>query len=407
SLHTTVVYRDGKPLEIQIRTHEMHRNAEYGVAAHWRYKEKSALISDDYEQKVSLIRNLLSWSQEVEDNTDALDGLPADVFRGRVYVITPRGDVVDLPYGSTPIDFAYQVHTTVGHRCRGAKVNGMLVTLDYQLQTGDKIEILTANRGGPSRDWLNPNLGLVKNARTRSKIKQWFKQQDREQNLEHGKVLIEKEFKRLGIGQLNLEEFLDDFHVRTVDDLYVGIGCGDIPIGRLVNRIAETLHPPELETLEIVPALPSRAKPGDAVTVMGLKGLATTMARCCRPMPGDEIIGYITRGRGATIHRSDCPNVLRVTETDRLVKVDWGTEEKTYPIPLQIKAYERQGLISDISAIISSEPVRLINLSLNNRQNLVIINLILEISGISQLSRLLARLENLPNVIQAIRVRPG
>ena len=407
SLHTTVVYRDGKPLEIQIRTHEMHRNAEYGVAAHWRYKEKSALISDDYEQKVSLIRNLLSWSQEVEDNTDALDGLPADVFRDRVYVITPRGDVVDLPYGSTPIDFAYQVHTTVGHRCRGAKVNGKLVTLDYQLQTGDKIEILTANRGGPSRDWLNPNLGLVKNSRTRSKIKQWFKQQDREQNLEHGKVLIEKEFKRLGIGQLNLEEFLDDFHVRTVDDLYVGIGCGDIPIGRLVNRIAETLHPPELETLEIVPALPSRAKPGDAVTVMGLKGLATTMARCCRPMPGDEIIGYITRGRGATIHRSDCPNVLRVTETDRLVKVDWGTEEKTYPIPLQIKAYERQGLISDISAIISSEPVRLINLSLNNRQNLVIINLILEISGISQLSRLLARLENLPNVIQAIRVRPG
>jgi len=170
SLHTTVVYKDGKPLEIQIRTHEMHRNAEFGVAAHWRYKEKSALISDDYEQKVSLIRNLLSWSQEVEEDTDALDGLPSDVFRDRVYVITPRGDVVDLPFGSTPIDFAYQVHTNVGHRCRGAKVNGKLVTLDYKLQTGDKIEILTANRGGPSRDWLNPSLEMVKSARTRSKI---------------------------------------------------------------------------------------------------------------------------------------------------------------------------------------------------------------------------------------------
>ncbi|MEL7645067.1 MAG: bifunctional (p)ppGpp synthetase/guanosine-3',5'-bis(diphosphate) 3'-pyrophosphohydrolase [Anaerolineaceae bacterium] len=407
SLHTSVVYKDGKPLEIQIRTHEMHRNAEFGVAAHWRYKEKSSLISDDYEQKVSLIRNLLAWSQEVEDGSDTPDGLPADVFGDRVYVITPRGDVVDLPYGSTPIDFAYQVHTNVGHRCRGAKVNGKLVTLDYKLQTGDKIEILTANRGGPSRDWLNPSLGMVKSARTRSKIKQWFKQQDREQNLEHGKMLIEKEFKRLGIGQIDLLEFLEDFHVRTLDDLYVGIGTGDIPIGRLVNRIAETQHPPESEKFELVPSIPSRAKPGDTVTVMGLKGLATTMARCCSPMPGDEIIGYITRGRGATIHRSDCPNVLRVTDKERLVKVDWGTEEKTFPIPLQIKAYDRQGLMTDISNIISSEPVRLIDLSLSNRQNLVVINLVLEISGISQLSRLLVRLENLPNVIQAIRVRPG
>jgi GTP pyrophosphokinase len=385
----------------------MHRNAEFGVAAHWRYKEKSALISDDYEQKVSLIRNLLSWSQEVEEDTDALDGLPSDVFRDRVYVITPRGDVVDLPFGSTPIDFAYQVHTNVGHRCRGAKVNGKLVTLDYKLQTGDKIEILTANRGGPSRDWLNPSLEMVKSARTRSKIKQWFKQQDRDQNLEHGKMLIDKEFKRLGIGQIDLLEFLDYFHVRSVEDLYVGIGTGDIPIGRLVNRIAETQNPPESETLELVPSIPSRAKPGDTVIVMGLKGLATTMARCCSPMPGDEIIGYITRGRGATIHRSDCPNILRVTDKERLVKVDWGTEEKTFPIPLQIKAYDRQGLMTDISNIISSEPVRLIDLSLNNRQNLVVINLVLEISGISQLSRLLVRLENLPNVIQAIRVRPG
>jgi len=407
SLHTTVIYKDGKPLEIQIRTHEMHRNAEFGVAAHWRYKEKSGLISDDYEQKVSLIRNLLSWSQEVEEDSDETGVLPADLFGDRVYVITPKGDVIDLPSGSTPIDFAYMVHTNVGHRCRGAKVNGKLVPLDYQLQTGDKIEILTANRGGPSRDWLNPSLGLVKSARTRSKIKQWFKQQDREQNLEHGKLLIEKEFKRLGIGQIDLLEFLDYFHVRTLDDLYVGIGCGDIPIGRLVNRIAETQHAPETETIELVPTIPSKAKPGDTVIVMGLKGLATTMARCCNPMPGDEIIGYITRGRGATIHRSDCPNVLRVIDKERLVKVDWGTEEKTFPIPLQIKAYDRQGLMTDISAIISSEPVRLIDLSLNNRQNLVVINLVLEISGISQLSRLLARLENLPNVIQAIRVRPG
>ncbi|MFZ3069814.1 MAG: bifunctional (p)ppGpp synthetase/guanosine-3',5'-bis(diphosphate) 3'-pyrophosphohydrolase [Anaerolineaceae bacterium] len=407
SLHTTVIYRDGKPLEIQIRTWEMHHNAEYGVAAHWRYKEGSSLISNNYEQKVSLMRNLLAWSQDVEDNQEILEGMRTDVFRDRVYIITPKGDVVDLPYGSTPIDFAYQVHTNIGHRCRGAKINGKLVPLDYVLQTGDKVEILTANRGGPSRDWLNPNLGLVKSARSRSKIKQWFKQQDREQNLDHGKLVVEKEFKRLGLGQIDLNEFLDDFHVKTLDDLYVGIGCGDIPIGRLVNRVGEVQKETLQGTVELVPSAPSKTNVGDAIVVMGLKGLATTPARCCNPMPGDEIIGYITRGRGATIHRSDCPNVLRVKDKERLIKVDWGTAEKTFPVPLQIKAYDRQGLMTDISTVISSEPVRLVDLSMTTKQNLVVVNLILEVGGINQLSRLLARLENLSNVIEAIRVRPG
>ncbi|MFZ3151560.1 MAG: bifunctional (p)ppGpp synthetase/guanosine-3',5'-bis(diphosphate) 3'-pyrophosphohydrolase [Anaerolineaceae bacterium] len=407
SLHTTVIYSDGKPLEIQIRTWEMHYNAEYGVAAHWRYKEGGSLISNDYEQKVSMMRGLLAWSQDVEENQEILEGMRSDVFRDRVYVLTPKGDVVDLPYGSTPIDFAYQVHTDIGHRCRGAKINGKLVTLDYALQTGDKVEILTANRGGPSRDWLNPNLGLVKSPRSRSKIKQWFKQQDRDQNLDHGKLVIEKEFKRLGLGQIDLNEFLDDFHVKTLDDLYVGIGCGDIPIGRLVNRVAELQKEALQKEMELIPSTPSKPAVGDAVMVMGLKGLATTPARCCNPMPGDEIIGYITRGRGATIHRSDCPNVLRVKDKERLIKVDWGTAEKTFPVPLQIKAYDRQGLMADISAIISSEPVRLVDLSMSTRQHLVVVNLIVEVGGINQLSRLLARLENLSNVIEAIRVRPG
>lgn len=407
SLHTTVIYSDGKPLEIQIRTWEMHYNAEYGVAAHWRYKEGGSLISNDYEQKVSMMRGLLAWSQEIEENQEILEGMRSDVFRDRVYVLTPKGDVVDLPYGSTPIDFAYQVHTDIGHRCRGAKINGKLVTLDYTLQTGDKVEILTANRGGPSRDWLNPNLGLVKSPRSRSKIKQWFKQQDRDQNLDHGKLVIEKEFKRLGLGQIDLNEFLDDFHVKTLDDLYVGIGCGDIPIGRLVNRVAELQKEALQKEMELIPSSPSKPAVGDTVMVMGLKGLATTPARCCNPMPGDEIIGYITRGRGATIHRSDCPNVLRVKDKERLIKVDWGTAEKTFPVPLQIKAYDRQGLMADISAIISSEPVRLVDLSMTTRQHLVVVNLIVEVGGINQLSRLLARLENLSNVIEAIRIRPG
>jgi len=296
SLHTTVIYKDGKPLEIQIRTWEMHYNAEYGVAAHWRYKESNAPISNDYEQKVNILRSLLTWSMDMEESQEGTERQHLDVLQDRVYVITPKDDVVELPYGSTPIDFAYMVHTDIGHRCRGAKVNGKLVPLDYQLKTGDQVEILTANRGGPSRDWLNPNLGMVKSPRTRAKIKQWFKQQDREQNLEHGKLIVEKEFKRLGITQIDLNQFLDDFHVKTLDDLYVGIGCGDIPIGRLVNRIAETQRVTEPETIEVMPTLPTKVKPSDTVTVMGLKGLATTMARCCNPMPGDEIIGYITAG---------------------------------------------------------------------------------------------------------------
>ncbi len=407
SLHTAVVYTDGIPLEIQIRTWEMHNNAEYGVAAHWRYKENGSLISTNYEQKVSMMRGLLAWSQDIEDNQELLEGMRSGVFRDRVYVLTPRGDVVDLPYGSTPIDFAYQVHTNIGHRCRGAKINGKLVSLDYILQTGDKVEILTANRGGPSRDWLNPNLGLVKSSRSRSKIKQWFKQQDREQNLSHGKILIEKEFKRLGIAQIDLGDFVEYFHVKTIEDLYVGVGCGDIPIGRLVNRISEVQKESLPEEIELIPSAPTKNAAEDSVTVMGLKGLATAMARCCNPMPGDEIIGYITRGKGVTIHRSDCPNVLRVRDTERLIKVDWGVAEKTLPVPLQIKAYDRQGLMADISAVISTEPVRLVDLSMKIRQHMVRINLIVEVSGINQLSRLLARLENLSNVIEAIRVKPG
>ena len=407
SLHTAVIYSDGKPLEVQIRTWEMHHNAEYGIAAHWRYKENAATLSIDYEKKVQSMRNLLAWSQEVDDSQALIEGMKSDIFHDRVYVFTPRGDVVDLPNGSTPIDFAYQVHTDIGHRCRGARVNGKLVTLDYTLHTGDQVEILTVNRGGPSRDWLNTNLGLVKSSRSRSKIKQWFKQQAREQNLEHGKLLIEKEFKRLGLTNIDLDDYVSSFNVRTLDDLYVGIGCGDISIGRLITKIEELSKPSLAELDELIPETPRSIGDSAAVTVMGLSGMATNFAHCCNPMPGDEIIGYITRGRGVTIHRSGCPNALRVRDTERLIRVDWGSATQTFPVPIQITSYDRQGLMADISAILSSEPARLVDLSLSSKQHIVKINLIVEIADISQLSRLLARFENIPNVIEAIRVRPG
>ncbi len=407
SLHTAVIYSDGKPLEVQIRTWEMHHNAEYGIAAHWRYKESTTTLSSDYERRVQSMRNLLAWSQEVDDNQFLIDGMKSDLFHDRVYILTPRSDVIDLPKGSTPIDFAYQVHTDIGHRCRGARVNGKLVTLDYTLHTGDQVEILTVNRGGPSRDWLNTNLGLVKSPRSRAKIKQWFKQQAREQNLEHGKLLVEKEFKRLGLTSIDLEDYVSSFNVRTLEDLYVGIGCGDIPMGKLITRIEELSKPSLGEVDELIPESPRSSADSTSITVTGLSGLATNFARCCNPMPGDEIIGYITRGRGVTIHRSDCPNALRVRDTERLIKVDWGSATQTFPVPLQITSYDRQGLMADISAVLSSEPARLVDLSLSTRQHIVKINLIVEISDISQLSRLLARLENLPNVIEATRIKPG
>lgn len=410
SLHTAVIFDDGKPLEVQIRTQEMHESAEYGIAAHWRYKEDLTNIKESYQQKISWLRSLFQWHQEDEDAEELVDGWKSDVFKDRVYILTPQGDIIDLPAGSTPIDFAYYVHTEIGNRCRGAKVNGKLVSLDYVLETGNQVEILTAKRGGPSRDWLNPNLGLVKTSRARSKIKQWFKRQDRESNLTQGKVILEKEFKRLGIKEIIFDDLLPELGIKSVDDLYVAIGCGDIGVGRVVNKIAE-MEEEELDSdldleLDLVEE-PTTIMPSDAVRVMGLKGIATTIGKCCNPMPGDDIIGYITRGRGATIHREDCPNILRVNEKERLVRVSWGQPGKTFTVPIQIKAYDRQGLMSDISNIITDESVSLIDMNMKMNQHLAVIKLVIGVRGISQLSRILTKLESLPNVFEAKRRRPG
>lgn len=405
SLHTAVIYDDGKPLEVQIRTMEMHQNAEYGIAAHWRYKERGPK-DELYEQRINWLRKLMEWRQEIEDAQEFVEGMKSDVFQDRVYVFTPRGDIIDLPAGSTPIDFAYHVHTEIGNRCRGAKINGKLVTLDYTLKTGDQVEILTAKQGGPSRDWLNPSLGLVKTQRARSKIRAWFKKQDREQNLTQGKAIFEKELRRLGITDVDVEKLAQDFDFKNAEDLYVAIGCGDVGLGRVVNRISDenAKKDPFIFTLH----QPKDTKPsGNGVTVLGLKGLLTTFARCCNPAPGDEIVGYITRGRGATIHRQDCPNVLRLKERERIVKVTWGEPHQTYPVHVLVKAYDRQGLMNDISMIIGNEEVNLLDIDLKVTHNLASIHMVLEISDINQLSRVLTRIENLPNVLEAHRTNPG
>jgi guanosine-3',5'-bis(diphosphate) 3'-pyrophosphohydrolase len=404
SLHTAVIYDDGRPVEVQIRTKEMNENAEFGIASHWRYKEGGT--RDKYDERINWLRRVMEWRQDVDDAQEFVDGMKTDVFKDRVYVFTPHGDIIDLPAGSTPIDFAYHVHTNVGNRCRGAKVNNKLVPLDYALHTGEQVEILTAKQGGPSRDWLNPSLGLVRTQRARSKIRAWFKKQDQDQNVSQGKEVLVHEIQRLGLPELDddgLKHLASRFG-RSLEELYVALGCGDMNIARVVNTLMETKESDDV--LVVVPPS-SDAVPTEAVTVLGLKGLLTSMGKCCNPTPGDEIIGYITRGHGATIHRQDCPNMLRIQDRERLVKVSWGENVRTYPVPIRIRAYDRQGLMGDITTMLNSESVNMVDVQVRINKNLADLRIVIEVKDIAQLSRILARIENLPNVLEAQRIRGG
>jgi guanosine-3',5'-bis(diphosphate) 3'-pyrophosphohydrolase len=406
SLHTAVIYDDGKTLEVQIRTPQMHENSEYGIAAHWRYKEGHRR-DDAYEQKIHWLRKLMEWRQDVDDASDFMDAMKSDVFDDRVYVFTPHGDIIDLPAGSTPIDFAFHIHTEIGHRCRGAKIDGKLVSLDYKLQTGNSVEILTAKRGGPSRDWLNPSLEMVKSQRARSKIRQWFKRQDREQNISHGRLLLDRELRRLGLDEISFDKISKGLGFGQAEDLLAAIGCGDIHLGKIVNEIVgeqeEEFEIPE----KIEPSLLARPVPTEEVSILGLKGLLTNLARCCKPVPGDPIIGYITRGRGATIHRQDCPNVLRIKDTERLVQVSWGQPKQTYPVSIRLRAYDRDGLMRDVSTLVSNEGINMSSIQVSTKNSLATFDLVMGVTDISQLSRVLNRLEALPNVLEARRLRPG
>jgi GTP diphosphokinase / guanosine-3',5'-bis(diphosphate) 3'-diphosphatase len=404
SLHTAVIYDDKRPLEVQIRTSEMHQNAEYGIAAHWRYKE-GAHRDKSYEQRINWLRNMMEWRSDVNDAQEFVEGMKSDVFQDRVYVFTPRGDIIDLSAGSTPIDFAYHVHTDIGHRCRGARVNGKLVPLYQELKTGDQVEILTAKRGGPSRDWLNPNLGLVKTQRARTKIKAWFKKQEDEQNLAQGRATLERELQRLGITNTNFEKMARELGYKIPEEMFISLGNGDLSVNKVIKQLSETEETADI--LEVtIPA--HEVKPStDAVEVVGLKGLLSTIARCCNPMPGDQIVGYITRGRGATIHRQDCPNILRRKDTERLLQVDWGKVERTFPVQITVKAYDRQGLMGDISTLLQAENVNIADVSVNFNRTVADIKLVVEIRDLAQLSRVLTRIENLPNVLEAQRTKPG
>lgn len=402
SLHTSVVGPDGKPLEVQIRTHRMHGRAELGIAAHWRYKEH-ARRDVAFEAKIAWLRSLMEWQQEVTDAWEFIDSVKSDVFQDRVYTFTPKGDIIDLPTGSTSIDFAYHIHTEIGHRCRGAKVNGQMISLDYQLRNGDQVEILTAKRGRPSRDWLNPHLGYIKTSRARQKIRQWFRRQDRVETVAQGRELLERELKRLGLDQKSYEEIATLFKFDKVDDLLAAIGYGDINAQQIAAKLVQA------ERAEEELELPEAAPPPllvSGVTVRGVGDLLTRLAGCCHPLPGDQIVGYVTRGRGITIHRQDCRNILYLEDKERLIEVDWGEDiKRVFPVMVQVLAYDRTGLMRDITEIMAGERINLsaANVATYAKDHTAVITATLEISSIVQLSRVLAKIEQLPNVFEARR----
>ncbi|MCB0171198.1 MAG: GTP diphosphokinase [Anaerolineae bacterium] len=412
SLHTAVIGPGGKNLEVQIRTFEMHQEAELGVAAHWRYKE-GAKSDPSFDRKINWLRSLMEWKEDVSDAGEFIDQVKAEVFQDRVHVLTPDGDVVDLPFGSTPIDFAYHIHTEVGHRCRGAKVNGRIVPLNYQLKNGDQVEILTAKRGGPSRDWINPHLNYIKTSRARSKVRYWFKYQNFEKNLSDGRFILEREIRRLGIPGISFEKLAHAFKYDRVDDFLAAIGRNDISTPQMVNVINSVIvadEPHAAEEWRNLISLPAPSqKMSTGIHVQGVGNLLTNLAQCCRPVPGDtEILGYITRGRGVTIHRGDCPNVLRLREKapERLIKVDWGTEEgTTYPVDIQVEAFDRPGLLHDITSVVANEKINLatVNVVTKKQESKANIFATLDIANIDQLSRVLAIIEQLPNVIEVRR----
>ena len=409
SLHTAVIGPGGKPIEVQIRTAEMHHIAEFGIAAHWRYKEPGAKRDPVFENKINWMRQLIEWQQDIADARVFVDSLKTDVFRDQVYVFTPKGDIIEMPAGATPIDFAYHVHTEIGNRCGGAKVNGKLVSLDYRLKTGDRVEVLTTKKGGPSRDWLNLGLGLVQTTRAREKIRYYFKHQARAEAIAEGRALLEKELHRLGFDQRNWDELAKFFDCKNADDLLEAIGHEDLSLQtisvKLLEAEREKSAPPPVEPLA-TPTTPQVLEP--ALTVEGVDNLLQHVARCCNPLPGDPVIGYITRGRGITIHRRDCKNILNLdVERERLIAIDWAkTDERTYPVLVQVEAFDRAGLVHDISGIVSAEHVNMLsaNAVAGRRDHVALITAMLEISSADQLTRILNKIDRLPNVIEARRI---
>ncbi|WP_439134150.1 GTP diphosphokinase [Pseudomaricurvus sp.] len=409
SLHTAVIGPDRKVLEVQIRTRAMHEEAEYGVCAHWRYKgtdqEGSA---DSYEQKIAWLRQVLEWHEELGGHP-LEDDLSAGIEQDRVYVFTPDGHIIDFPQGSTPLDFAYRVHTEIGHRCRGAKVNGRIVPLNYALKTADEVEILTGKHESPSRDWMSPALGYLKTGRARAKVQQWFKLQARDQNIAEGRAVLDKEFRRLAMDELDYDALARKLNLVGLEDLYAAVGASDLGVGQVVHAAQKMLAKDTAS--EPVISLVGRAshQHNDSdLFIDGVGNLLTHIAGCCHPVPGDAIMGYITLGRGVSIHRQDCHNILQLQtdEPERIIKVDWGeAPQSVYSVDVMIEAFDRHGLLRDITALLDADHINISAMQTlsDKRKNTVDMMVTIEISSFTELSRVLSRLNQLPNVASARR----
>ena len=406
SLHTAVVGPEGKTLEVQIRSHDMHRHAELGVAAHWRYKEGGGAPAA-FDQKIQFLRQLL---EPTDDGADLLDQIRDDFFEDRVYAISPKGDVVELPASATPLDFAYHVHTQVGHRCRGAKVNGRIVPLTYRIENGDHVEIITGSQSKPSRDWLSPKLGYLAGARARAKVRNWFRQQDRDQHQRQGREILDRELARLGVKDMATDRIAKQLKLKDTDTLCVALGAGDLTSASIATALQN------LRGTELPDRIRSRrhnlqkgSKP-DSTAVSGIGDLMCNFARCCRPVPPEPIVGYITQGRGVSIHRQDCGNFLGLNRRypERIVEIGWGKQDTgIYPVDLTLHAFDRSGLIRDITSVLADDHANVIDLKshTDKKSMQVVMDISIEISDLPTLSTAITRLEQISNVVSVRRKR--
>ncbi|KXJ61259.1 MAG: (p)ppGpp synthetase [Alteromonas sp. Nap_26] len=412
SIHTVIVGPEGKPVEIQIRTQKMHQDAELGVAAHWKYKEGSTGKQSGYDERINWLRRILAWQEEVAESGDLVEELRSQVFDDRVYVFTPKGDVIDLPQGATPLDFAYYIHSNVGHRCIGAKVNGRIVPFTYLLQSGDQIEVLTGKEPNPSRDWMHPGLGYVHSSRARATIHSYFKKQDRDKNLAAGRELLERELQRAHLPAKVPNEAFEKFNLQSVDDLFTAVGAGDVRVMQVINFIHHLQEPAPVEP-EISPKVKTRktaagAGKKDAVVVQGVGHLMSQLANCCKPVPGEPILGYITQGRGVSVHKESCDQLqhLLTQHPERQIEVNWSEELKVgFETSIDIFCHDRTGLLRDITTVLANENVPLLgvnSLSDKNRQT-ALITISIEVQDLEAVSKVITRLRQLKSVTDAKR----
>jgi GTP pyrophosphokinase len=413
SIHTAVIGPTGKIVEVQIRTHQMHEYNELGIAAHWRYKEGKTDNDQAVNNKILWLRQLLEWKDEVADASEFVDRVKDEVFEDRVYVFSPKGKVVDLSFGSTPIDFAYSIHTEVGHRCRGAKVNGKMVPLTYQLKTGEQVSVVTAKTGGPSLDWLDPHKGYVRTRRARAGIQHWFRHENRDETIAHGRTILDRELDRMNVSDVSRELLAKKLKLDDVEELFFKMVDGSMKPGRAAAIAQRMLKPVDNDDEQCEISFKGGRAANDEVksndmTVHGVSDLMTTLAKCCQPVPGDRVLGFVTRGAGITIHRELCPNILyqQHESGERVIEVSWGhDQERVYPMTVLITAFDKKGLLRDVSTVLADEKVNVLemNTRTDGRSQTVQMESLVEVTSFEAMSRLLAKLDNLPNVLAVKR----